>query len=207
MVAHIPGAVYRCDFRPDWNIRYISAAIEDISGFPAEDFVQSKVRTFASIIHPEDRRRVELEVQDAVEASLPYTLEYRIVTVRAEVRWIYERGRLVREPGGAPAYLDGVLFDHTLEHHKEDERSDLIQSLRQALAKVQTLQGLLPICSSCKSIRDDSGYWRQLESYIQSHTAAQLSHGICPKCADKLYANEPWFERIRAQDPDFGNSD
>jgi AmiR/NasT family two-component response regulator len=59
--------------------------------------------------------------------------------------------------------------------------------LQDALAKVRTLSGLLPICSSCKKIRDDEGYWNQLEAYIQEHSKAVFSHGLCPECAKKLY--------------------
>jgi AmiR/NasT family two-component response regulator len=59
--------------------------------------------------------------------------------------------------------------------------------LQEALAKVKTLSGLLPICASCKKIRDDQGYWRQIEEYIRDHSEADFSHGICPDCKKKLY--------------------
>jgi DNA-binding NtrC family response regulator len=69
----------------------------------------------------------------------------------------------------------------------QQEREVLIQELRQALAEVKTLSGLLPICSSCKNIRDDSGYWRQIEEYIRQHSDAEFTHGICPECVKRLY--------------------
>ena len=69
----------------------------------------------------------------------------------------------------------------------EAERERLIVELQDALAKVKTLSGLLPICSSCKKIRDDKGYWNGLESYLQEHSGATLTHGICPDCARRLY--------------------
>lgn len=59
--------------------------------------------------------------------------------------------------------------------------------LDQALANVKTLSGLLPICASCKRIRDDRGYWNQIESYLTRHTEADFSHGICPECVSRLY--------------------
>jgi len=59
--------------------------------------------------------------------------------------------------------------------------------LRQALSEVKTLSGFLPICASCKKIRDDNGYWNQIEAYISEHSDAEFSHGICPECAEKLY--------------------
>lgn len=61
------------------------------------------------------------------------------------------------------------------------------RELRNALAEIKTLSGLLPICTSCKNIRDDKGYWNRIESYISQHTQAEFSHGICPACAKKLY--------------------
>jgi hypothetical protein len=63
----------------------------------------------------------------------------------------------------------------------------LVQELQTALARVKLLSGLLPICANCKSIRNDQGYWKQLESYISSHSEATFSHGICPACLHKLY--------------------
>jgi DNA-binding NtrC family response regulator len=69
----------------------------------------------------------------------------------------------------------------------EAERERLIHELQDALAKVKTLSGLLPICSSCKKIRDDKGYWSRVEIFLSEHSAARLTHGICPDCAERLY--------------------
>jgi two-component system, sensor histidine kinase len=69
----------------------------------------------------------------------------------------------------------------------QEEKENLIVELREALKEVKTLGGLLPICSSCKKIRDDQGYWSQIESYIRKHSEAEFSHGICPDCIEKLY--------------------
>ncbi len=69
----------------------------------------------------------------------------------------------------------------------EQEREKVIKKLEDALSEVKRLSGLLPICASCKKIRDDTGYWRQIESYISSHSEAQFSHAICPECTKSLY--------------------
>ena len=68
-----------------------------------------------------------------------------------------------------------------------DERNRFIHQLQEALSKVKTLSGLLPICSSCKKIRDDKGYWNQIEDYIREHSPANFSHSICPECTKRLY--------------------
>jgi hypothetical protein len=69
--------------------------------------------------------------------------------------------------------------------------------LLDALSKVKTLSGLLPICASCKDVRDDRGYWQQIEVYIRDHSSAEFSHGICPECCKRLY---PEYELEAAQD-------
>jgi PAS domain S-box-containing protein len=68
-----------------------------------------------------------------------------------------------------------------------EEREKLILDLQHALHEVKTLSGLLPICASCKKIRDDKGYWNNLEMYISEHSSAEFSHGLCPGCAQELY--------------------
>ena len=69
----------------------------------------------------------------------------------------------------------------------EQDREQVIRELQQALEQVKTLSGLLPICAKCKKIRNDDGYWQQIESYISEHSKAEFSHGMCPNCARKLY--------------------
>jgi len=71
----------------------------------------------------------------------------------------------------------------------QEEREKLILELRDALDKIRTLRGLIPICASCKKIRDDDGYWHQVEVYLCDHSEAEFSHGICPECAEKLYSD------------------
>ena len=79
------------------------------------------------------------------------------------------------------------IIDITERKQQQFEREALIEQLQQALAEVKTLSGMLPICSSCKKIRDDKGYWNSLEVYIHKHSGAKLTHGICPDCRKKLY--------------------
>jgi len=80
-----------------------------------------------------------------------------------------------------------IARDITKHKKIEKEREKLISELQEALANIRTLKGLLPICSACKKIRDDEGYWSQMESYIQERSEAEFSHGICPDCAKELY--------------------
>jgi len=103
--------------------------------------------------------------------------------------------RLVKE--GAQDYLykadisPGILLRalrYAIERKEaERERERLISELSEALAQVRTLSGLLPICSNCRRIRNDKGYWERLEEFIQEHTDADFSHGICPECMEAIY--------------------
>ena len=76
----------------------------------------------------------------------------------------------------------------------EKKREMLIAELQAALSEVKSLSGLLPICSSCKKVRDDEGYWSRLETYISHHSGAEFSHGLCPACMEKLYGKEKWYQ-------------
>ena len=69
----------------------------------------------------------------------------------------------------------------------ESERENLVEELQQALAQMKELRGILSICSSCKKIRDDNGFWHEIEHYIASHSQAEFSHSICPDCEEELY--------------------
>ncbi len=68
-----------------------------------------------------------------------------------------------------------------------------------AISELKQLKGLLPICSHCKKIRDDNGYWNQIESYIQQHSEAEFSHGMCPDCSDNLYSDQDWYIEMKKE--------
>ena len=115
LVANIPGAVYRCACDADWTMEWLSDGIETISGYPAAEFIASSTRTFASVIHPDDREQVERSVAEAVDAGRPFTLEYRIMRRDGEIRWVLERGQ-AQESGDGRRWLDGAIFDITARH-------------------------------------------------------------------------------------------
>ncbi|MGA1871961.1 MAG: PAS domain-containing protein [bacterium] len=80
-----------------------------------------------------------------------------------------------------------TLHDISKRKRAEEKNEKLTKKLQDALAKVKHLHGLIPICAGCKKIRDDKGYWNQIEIYIQNHSEAEFSHSLCPECAKKLY--------------------
>ena len=118
LVDNIPGAVYRCACDEDWTMEWLSDEIEEISGYPAGDFIGSAVRTFASIEHPDDREYVARAVMDSVATGRPFALEYRIVRRDGVVRWVLERGQ-AQESGDGRWWLDGAIFDITARRAAE----------------------------------------------------------------------------------------
>ena len=88
-----------------------------------------------------------------------------------------------------------VLVMLWARHLKKESlrREKLIVELEKALAEIKTLKGIVPICSNCKKIRDDKGYWKFLEAFIEEHSEASFSHGMCPECMDELYGEQKWY--------------
>jgi PAS domain-containing protein len=120
---------------------------------------------------------------------------------RLECQWTSEHGgatrvfrvllaRMLDQPGALAGILV-TLDDQTERLNAARERETLVGELTRALAEVRQLTGLLPICAWCKKIRDDQGYWGQLESYLASHSGVVFSHGVCPECAEKVRAEQP----------------
>jgi FixJ family two-component response regulator len=92
----------------------------------------------------------------------------------------------------AKGTIDPRLLERAIRYaierkRAQEEREQLIDRLQEALANIKVLRGMLPICASCKKIRDDSGYWNQIESYIRAHADVEFSHGLCPDCTGRLY--------------------
>ncbi len=86
--------------------------------------------------------------------------------------------------------LGSVISMATTLNKKDRERNKLIAELRSAVSDVKQLSGLLPICSHCKKIRDDKGYWNQIEVYLHSHSGAKFSHGLCPDCITNYFSDK-----------------
>lgn len=108
------------------------------------------------------------------------------VEVEDSQRWLRAHVEPLRDSDGVIRGAVGVALDISERHRAESDRERLIVELRQALDQVKTLSGLIPICVHCKSMRDDRGYWQQVDIYVRDHSEAELSHGICPECIAKL---------------------
>jgi PAS domain S-box-containing protein len=93
----------------------------------------------------------------------------------------------IKDNDGKVIGVSSIAYNITERKQLEDERKKMIEQLNETLSRVKTLSGLLPICASCKKVRDDHGYWQKLEIFVHEHSEAEFSHSICPDCMETLY--------------------
>ena len=136
LVSNIPGIVYRCANDPEWTMEFISDEIETITGYPASDFIKNKVRPYVDIIHPDDRQKMELVVQEGLDKKKPWIIEFRLVHKDGTIKWLYEKGQGIYDQNGQLLWLDGVLFDIT--DRRKAEKA-LKESQRQQNAILNTI--------------------------------------------------------------------
>lgn len=175
----------------DFNgyFKRLNPAWERTLGFSREELMS---RPFIEFVHPDDRERT-LHQNAAVRAGgQALAFENRYLSKDGSFRWLLWNA--------APAIDEQTVYsvarDITEGKRAEEQRDALLRELQAALSEVRALQAILPICSYCKSVRDDSNYWHTVESYLAQHTNSQLSHGICPDCMTSVM--EP---QLDADDP------
>ena len=138
---------------------------------------------WAEGVHPDDLDRCLKIYLENFSARRVFEMEYRLRRHDGAYRWIFDRGVPFYADSGEFAGYIGSCVDVT-------ERVEAQEGLKAAQeAEIRSLKGLLPICMSCKKIKDDEGYWNQLEVYISSHSQADFSHGLCPECAVNMYGD------------------
>ena len=168
------------------KIAFCNTAAYKMFGYREGDLIGQSI----SILMPQRFRAAHERGMARVAASG----KSRLVNETLEVSGISKDGgefpvelSLSNWKSGDHTFYAGIIRDISTRKQHEKEREALIDNLKKSLAKVRKLSGLLPICASCKKIRDDKGYWNQIETYIRDHSEAEFSHGICPECTEKLY--------------------
>jgi len=129
------------------------------------------------------------DIRGGISVVIPYLAKQDNFTLFAGYSIIAVLGAVLIITGGALLGRKRVLLLQANRSLQTEvaERQKLIHELEEALSQIKTLRGIVPICSYCKQIRDDQGYWNQLEAYISKHSSAEFSHGICPKCMKELF--------------------
>ncbi len=179
-----------CDFHyTHWN-----RAFESISKTPREQVVGVKKKPWELFPHlaeqgVDEMMKRSMRGEIVKRENIPYRLRDGTEGFTSEIFLP------LKNPDGEIRGIVGVVRDVTERKKSEEERERLIGELKNALDNIKVLKGLLPICAQCKKVRDDKGYWNQIEKYIETHTDALFSHGLCPGCMDKLYGGEDWYKK------------
>ena len=155
-------------------------------------------KTDFDIYGPEAARPAQDEEHEIIEAGEAKTVECAdCCPTDGNTRWFEVIKTPMRDAEGSVVGLLCNARDITERKNLAESQRVLVDELRAALAEVNKLSGLLPICASCKRIRNDDGQWQQMELYIREHSEAEFSHGLCPECAEQAYAQ---FARTRAEE-------
>jgi PAS domain S-box-containing protein len=182
----IPDYIYL----KDTESRFILANKEIIQSFGKETIDEIYGKTDFDFHPLENARTYFADEQEIIRSGRPlYSKEEPVVEATGQRKWNISTKVPFRDLQGKVVGLVGIGRDITARKQIEEDRDRLITELQDALADVKLLSGLVPICANCKKIRDDQGYWTQIESYIQDRSDAKFSHSICPDCAAKLYPN------------------
>jgi PAS domain S-box-containing protein len=169
---------------PAGDIEYVNPKFVSVTGYTLAEVLGKNPRVLKS---GEKSPEAYRELWETITAGKEWRGEFHNKKKNSELYWESASISPIRDLAGHVTHFVAVKEDITAQKQNEAERDKLIQDLQDALASVKALSGLLPICASCKKIRDDKGYWSQVESYIQKHTDATFTHGICPDCIKKLY--------------------
>jgi PAS domain S-box-containing protein len=171
----------------DFNgyFKRLNPAWERTLGFTREELLS---KPFIEFVHPDDRERTLQQNRDVRDGAQARLFENRYLCKDGSYKWLLWNAA----PDAGRQMIYSVARDITEPKRAEAERESLVRQLQAALAEVGTLQGFLPICSYCKSIRDDQNYWESVETYISKHTNTRFSHSICPACYRDVV--EPGFK-------------
>jgi PAS domain S-box-containing protein len=170
-------------FYADGTYRYVNNAFATGVGKPLDEIIGRKI--WDVFEKNEADKRFALVKKVFAEGNAE-EIEVRVPHTRGDTYYLTTVKPILNDSGAVETVIctsKNITKRKLAEIALEKERDNLLQALKE----IKTLAGLLPICSSCKKIRDDKGYWNQIESYISEHSKAEFSHGICPECARRLY--------------------
>jgi PAS domain S-box-containing protein len=173
-------------FNPDETYRFVNEAFARPFGKKPDEIIGHKPHSVFSFEEAEKRLTI---VRGVFQSGVKRDIEVKVLTQSGDTRYFLTMVDPIKDEEGKVQYVSCIAKDITERKQVEIEREHLITELQNALEQIKTLKGIVPICSSCKNVRDDEGFWEQVESYVQKHTDAQFSHSLCPNCVEKYFPN------------------
>jgi PAS domain S-box-containing protein len=169
---------------PDYRVLKANKALCEMLGYTEAEL---KGRSIGEITHAEDMEKSVGLSKQLLHGEVPlFRLEKRYVKKNGDLLWVNLTVTAIRGQEGKELYALGMVENISRRKLAEQERERLVRDLQQALDNAKTLHGLLPMCAWCKKIRNDKGYWQKVETYVQEHSDASFTHGICPECLNKV---------------------
>jgi PAS domain S-box-containing protein len=169
---------------PDYRVLKANKALCEMLGYTEAEL---KGRSIGEITHAEDMEKSVGLSKQLLHGEVPlFRLEKRYVKKNGDLLWVNLTVTAIRGQEGKELYALGMVENISRRKLAEQERERLVRDLQQALDKIKTLRGLLPMCAWCKKVRNDKGYWQKVETYVQEHSDASFTHGICPECLNKV---------------------
>jgi PAS domain S-box-containing protein len=167
----------------DGTYRFVNRAFATSFLLEPEEVIGRRIWDLFS---PDEAEKRMVVVHKAFATGQAVVFDVRVPSPAGDTFYITSV-KPILDAGGRVSSVVCISKDITERKRVEMEREELIRSLQAALQDVRTLSGLLPICAHCKKIRDDDGYWTQIESYIRDHSGIDFTHGICPDCAREWF--------------------
>ena len=149
MLSNLPGAVYRCINDHQWSMQFLSDEVEELTGYPAEDFIDNRRRSFSDITHPDDAKHVARVVRNAITEKREFTLEYRVQRASGQWCWLQEVGRGIFDEQGQLKYLDGFIWDITERKNMEQMKDEFVSTVSHELrTPLTSISGALKLMVS-----------------------------------------------------------
>jgi PAS domain S-box-containing protein len=166
------------------DIQYVNSKFTEVTGYTLEEVLGKNPRVLKS---GEKSPEAYRELWQNITGGKEWHGEFHNRKKNGDLYWESASISSIRDLAGRITHYIAVKEDITVQKKAAAEREKLVTELREAVVSVKSLSGLLPICSGCKKIRDDKGYWSQVESYVQKHSEATFTHSLCPDCVKKYF--------------------
>jgi PAS domain S-box-containing protein len=177
------------------RVTFMNLSAEQLTGWSEAQAVGRSLPEICPIVYEESGEAIDEITEAMFHQPMSFTEDKPVLLITKDQRTVsvlVNFAPIQDETSWLGLVL--VLQDNTERRAAEQKlakaaeaQENLIEELQEAMARIKTLHGLIPICASCKKIRDDGGYWHQVETYLSHHSDAQFSHGLCPDCFETLY--------------------